>query len=276
MPPEEIQDDQLLETDNNPQLPAGSAFQRRGFAAPADEAEEQLTDDGADRELAMTGDEEEPNESEEVPAPKTPDKIKIGDRTFDTQEDAFSYARELENEKLTAQAFREGVELAERRGNPNPAPATAVPEEDFDQQFYADPKKYLQTAREQIRQEIKQEVFGELDRKRKHEETWETFYKENPDLSNARKLVGTILSENWEQWKHLKTEVGMKKLAESARTEKRAMLEDMLPKTDLPNRRVTASPGSGSAPVTRKINEDRPLSFTEQIKQNRAKRVNLT
>ena len=69
------------------------------------------------------------------------DEIVIGDKVFTSKEDALAYAKQLQNEKEATDAYRQGLQdaLAQQQGNP--AAPTAAEPDNFDEEFYADPKK---------------------------------------------------------------------------------------------------------------------------------------
>lgn len=197
-------------------------------------------------------------------------KIKIGDKTFASREEAIGYAEELERAKLANDAYRQGIKdvLAEQKGYT----PTTEPVETFEQDFYADPKAYLQKERERLKAEVKAEIEGAQSAKQKETETWSKFYMDNPDLVNARKWVDVALKEDWETLKDMDATKALKLVAEKVRAERRAAVLDLLPQRELPNKGGEASPG-GQTSVTREQPTPEVLNFVQQARKLKAKRT---
>src|SRR4051812_5805032 len=109
---------QEVEVTNAEVLPAEGEpkFEIRGFNTEPEPAAEQMSAEEADR-IAL-GAEEAP--APEAEAPKKEPKVKIGSREFETADEAWAYAQELEQQKLVADAFQHGIETASQGqlGNP--------------------------------------------------------------------------------------------------------------------------------------------------------------
>lgn len=273
------------------EVPEGTKFEIR--AADAKPAEgEAMTPEEADALLGgadfAEGDEltEETEEGvgpvdsgsedpeEEEPEPKKAAKIRIGGREFDNQEDAFSYAEELEREKLAADAFRHGIEAAagSQKGNPEPE-VQAEPEENFNEEFFANPQDYMKKRDERIAAKIKADLVREKTQKDTYEETWREFYTDYPDLEGSKDLVNMALQQNWENVKNMDRKPGLKIIADAVRERRKKILQELAPGIELPKTKATASP-SGKQGVTQKTQTKKELNFTEQMRQNNAKKRN--
>jgi len=256
-------------------------FELRGFNTEAPEGEKEVTAEEADAIAAQMQAGAAPAAEEGVeekaaaaPAEKPAPKVKIGDKEFATQEEAFEYAKELERQQLANDAFRQGIEAAQRTAQSNPQPATlATPTpEEFGAEFYADPAAYLRKRDEQIAARVKAEISQGLSQKERNEQTWREFYNDYPDLAKAKELVELTLSQNWETLKNAETKKALKIVAEKVREKRKEMLADLLPGEELKTGKAPTSPGNGKE-VTLQKPDEKPLSFVNQFKNLRAKRA---
>lgn len=251
-------------------------FEIRGFNAGAageeaqGEGENEVSAEEADQIMAGAT----PGAASQGEIPKAEPKVKIGDREFATSEEAWSYAQELEREKLAADAFRHGLETAQQVQLGNPQPAQAAPEESdsFDVEFYANPKEFLKKYGENIKSQVKTELEQQQSLKQKNDETWKQFYSDYPDLVSAQKLVQITLSENFDRLRHVNTKVALKEIADKVREERKRLVADLLPGTELKQVKQTASPGGGHE-VTRPQAEDKALSLVQQFRNIKRKRT---
>ncbi len=200
-------------------------------------------------------------------------KFKIGAREFTNQEEAWAYAEQIEQERIAADAFRQGVEAASRLspGNPAPQPQKAEVPEEIDPLYYTDPQAYFAKREAQIIARATQAVDQQTRQRQTHEETWNQFYSEYPDLATAKEFVDLTLQQNWTTLQHVETKQALKQLAEKTRAKLKPIIEARIPKTELPKVKTAVSAG-GSQQVTQKKTEYRPLSFVEQqrnIKKSR-------
>lgn len=215
--------------------------------------------------------------TEEGEAPEADGKYRIGGKTFKTQREAFAYAEEIEREKAQVDAYNQGLREAIQAKSPVESVTPPVaPEEDFDAEFYKDPKAYLRKLKDEAKNEAKAELKGEISGEERVKQIWAEFYSENPDLQKKAKLVNVVLQENWDTLGHMKNyKEAMTILARKTRDEIRSWSDDDKPKKTLAPAGVrTASPG-GQQSVTRKKTEERPVDFTTQLRNLRGKRSSL-
>jgi len=270
-------------------------FERRGFsataAAPKEEpvtqeavTEEPVTSGELPTEFSFESPESEatPGETaQEAAAPETETEAeyKIGDRTFRTQKEAWSYAEELERERLAADAFRQGVEAAQvsQKGNQNAASPQPEPEEEIPVDVMYDPKKlakWVSDKAEKAKERAKAELRAESDRQTKHNQTWSEFYNDYPDLNNkaSRRIVDSVLQENWGTLAPLETKRALKIVADKARAELKESQLSMAPGQELPRTKQVTSVSTGRV-VTKGKTEEKPLNFVQQLRSMKAKRA---
>lgn len=273
---------------DNKEIPEGTKFEVRApEAKPGDGPEmsaedadnllggaqflgEDLTEEGTTDHPDEPEDGSEVGDGESEAAPQKKAKVKIGGQEFESAEEAWAYAEELEREKLAADAFRQGVEVAGKQQNGNPAPETQQePEENFEEEFFSNPKEYLKKRDAQIAAKIK----ADLNKETVYEQTWREFYTDYEDLSGSKDLVQLELNKHWATIQHMPTKAGLKVVADSVRARKKEILQEMAPGIELPKVRATASP-TGSKTVTRQQAPAKELNFAQQMKQNNQKKRN--
>lgn len=201
-------------------------------------------------------------------------KFKIGSREFAKQEEAWAYAEQIEQERVAADAFRQGVELASRAAQGNPAPQPAAPQEpaEIDPEYYTNPQSYFQKREAQIIARAQAAIRQDQERATTHEQTWTQFYTEYPDLAAAKEFVDLTLQQNWNTLQHVETKQALKQLAEKTRAKLKPIIDARMPKTQLPKVATAVSAG-GSQQVTQKEKAYRPLSFVEQQKNIKKSRT---
>lgn len=206
----------------------------------------------------------------EKPAPQEeePELIKIGDQVFKNQSEAFAYAEKLEQEKLLAESYNQGVREALQASQ---KPVEAAPQEDnFEEQFYSNPKETLK----KIKEEAKAEALAVVDAREREERAWNKFCTLNPDLADSRGEVMRILQENWEVLGKMRDEdKAMKILATKTRSYFDSIIERRRPRTELPSKPAQVVSPAGSAPrsVTPVKKDDAPLTMAQQLKRLRGR-----
>ena len=219
-------------------------------------------------------------QEEEVPKEAA---IKIGDKEFATQKEAFDYANgqidDMERERQITNAYQQGIldvqGQAPVQQNVTPVPVPQATE-DFDQKFYENPQKYLNEHADKIRTQTRDEIMKEVNQQNKRTELWTEFYSKFPDLANKKDLVETTLNANWDVLGTMQdAQKAMDMLGGKVRTRLTQFAEDLLPKQELPNTQGDASPG-GQMNVTPKKSEDKPVDFISQLNQANSKRFNRT
>jgi hypothetical protein len=211
-----------------------------------------------------------PAEEEDAPAvaaeaeePET--LISIGGREFKTQSEAIRYAEELEQEKLLAESYNQGIRetlaLTQK-------PVQAQEEDNFDEQFYSNPKEALKKVKEQA----KDEIMASINAKDAEKAAWNRFSQAHPDLADSEKEVRRVLQENWDVLGNMKDEKrAMEILATKTRSYFQSIAERVKPRTVLSNRggQVVSPSGKASSGVTPNKREERPLTMIEQMQSLR-------
>lgn len=273
----------------NPQLPEDTKFERRGFTEQEPTAtEKEVTAEDADALAAkmqgggpsdMTFDDPndpgpDPAEEQAAAAPAKAAAIRIMDKEFASQEEAFAYANELAQKELVNDAFRHGLEVAQKSQSGNPAPAQER-EEEIPPEIMYDPKllaRYISDKADAAKESAKRELAQQSEVKRRNDDTWTKFYNDYPDLLKAQDLVQVELNKDWNRLANMDTGPALKILAEKVRGRVQDMLADKLPGRELSQAKRTASPGSHTE-VTRKGQTEKELSFVDQMRQANKKRT---
>lgn len=191
--------------------------------------------------------------------------IRIGDKEFKTQSAAIKYAEQLEQEKLLAEAYNNGIR--ETLEATRPAQVQAAPAEDnFDEQFYANPRETLA----KVRAEATQDALKIVDARDAEKAAWSRFSAAHPDLAGSEVEVRRILQENWDVLGKLKDEQkAMTILATKTRSYFQDIADRLKPRTELSARGGQAvSPSSHAAPsVTPQKKEEPILTMAEQMRK---------
>lgn len=262
-----------VKADGGAMAPEGTVFENRGFMTDitADDGQPELTPEQADAVMAGAGAGEMPVAPEVTPEAAPAAKVRIGSREFTNTEEAWAYAQELEQEKIAADAFRQGVETASQAREGNLPPVPREPEQ-IDPLFYTDPAAYFRKREDEIAAQVTAKVNQGLTMKEKNAETWTKFYSDYPDLLKAQPLVQLNLNAEWENLKHVETGKALKIIAEKARAMKREMLTDELPAQALPRVPQGASAGRGIG-VTPTEAKEQDLNLIQQFRNMRKNRT---
>jgi len=235
--------------------PDGQADELPKGTSPLQAREETSVGEEAPREEASEGGTESGEAQRAAPAKK----IKIGSREFDNESDAYAYAEELDRKVEGAELYNQGIRDAIAAQSQN-QPQVEV-EDNFEEEFYANPKETLKKVQAQARDEALSIIRAEANK----EKLWTQFINENPDI--RRKDAERILTENWETIGKM-TDLGraMKVLAQKTRAEYEEIRSLNLPRTELTNKRTATVSSGGSARVTPQKKDDTPLDFVSQMK----------
>jgi hypothetical protein len=211
------------------------------------------------------------------PAPEEPaEEIQIGDKSFATQAEALAYAqsalRESEHQRSVVEAYNAG--LVERGGAQAPAPAAQPQAENWEEKFYANPKATLAELKEEIRREVLGTVAGQTE----DQKMWAEFNRLHPDLDGFQEDVSAVLNRYDKEIRAIASTKGKEQAMSFLAQKTRAKFEDYAerrkPKRELPNGAGGKLPSSQTN-VTKisKDNSEKPLSFIDQVRQNKSKRV---
>jgi len=211
---------------------------------------------------------------EEIVAAPASENIKIGNKTFETQQDAWDYADKLAEERLAQDAYRQGLEDAQQmQAQVTQEPISEAPDT-FDEDFYGDPKKFLKDYGAKIEKTVTDKINTAATNKERTVQLWKEFYSANPDLQVKDKLVQTIMTENWDAIKDLRNyKDGLKLLAQKTREELKRYSDSDKPSVEMPRTAVQVSTGSGTG-VTQPQAPEKKLDFLSQINQHQSGKLN--
>lgn len=245
------------------ELPQGASPVEASAEAPveqeaAPEETPQAPEGGADEGALAAAAEAEPDEP-----------VRIGGQTFKNAKEALEYAERIERERELTEAHTAGVREALEAVR-QPAAPQAEPEEDFDTEFYTNPKEALR----KVKESAVAEAEARLEAKQTREALWSEFLSANPDI--RRQDAQRILDENMNTIGKLKDkEEVFKRLALKVRAEYDEIADLRRPRTALPDKKQTVQAGGGAPPrVTQEKKEDRPLSFADQLRNMNKSRSN--
>ncbi len=214
-----------------------------------------------------------PEAAAEVTVPAE-EQIQIGEKTFATQAEALAYAqsalRDAEHQRAVVEAYNTGLT---ERGAAQPVVTQATPD-NWEERFYANPRGTLQ----ELREEIKKEVLGNVSAQTEDQKMWAEFNRLHPDLDGFQEDVSAVLTRYDKEIRALASTKGkesaMNFLAQKTRAKFEEYAERKKPKRELANGSGSGIP-AGQTNVTKNSNnkEEKPLSFVEQVRQNKLKRM---
>lgn len=199
-------------------------------------------------------------------------KIKIGERTFTSQDEAIAYAEDLERQRLVDEAFRQGIETAQQVAGSNPTAAAAVAPQEPETVpdiYYTNPAAYLKQRDEQILARATQAINEQAAKQERNKATWQKFWSDYPDLASneaTKDLTDKIYRENFDRLKHVKTEVALKEIATKTREMMKGLGVTILPQKTLPSITKPVVSSGSSSTTTRPRQEEKVLNWTQQMK----------
>lgn len=249
------------------------------------ERERVFDENGATIEEVPTDDAE--TEAGEIPAeaavaPSTTvhaKKFRIGDREFDTQDEALAFAQShvntLEVEAQVADAYRQGIRDAATpatTGQPNVTQPSQVQPDDTEE-LYTNPQAFLERFASKIKTETRAEIDQRDALKTESDNIWREFTDRHPELADFRTEVENFVSGNLTE---VRAMIGVKGrpsaydwVATKLKSRWEAYNSALKPRRELPNTRTGASPGAPATTVTPPPRAEKPLSFSEQLRSIR-------
>lgn len=215
---------------------------------------------------------EEVEETEvEEPAPaKGKAKYRIGDKEFDTAEEAHAYATSVETESNENDAYRRIVKEA-LLANP-PAESVTPDADDIDEtQLFENPKEFLKKFAEKIETKTVQRLDQTQAQKTQSDAIWREFSDRHPALADFRNEAEMITGQNLALVQKLVKTKGQAAaydfIALKMREDFSRKANALKPSKQLSNKSAATTPsGTKPAGVTPKPKEKKPLSFAEQIR----------
>lgn len=211
---------------------------------------------------------------------------KIGDKVFKTLEEAHAYATsqlsELEVSQQVADAYRQGIhDAALQNQSVTPGQAAPEPEDDFnEEEYYANPKEFLKNFKTQVQQEVLGTIEKTAAQRAQEAQVWSEFGERHPAFADTefRDDIEKIANQYQTELRAIISTKGKDAAYDFCALKLRQKVERytqaMKPKRQLPNTSQGASPtNSGGTPknVTPKKGQEKPLSFSDQIKMLKRK-----
>lgn len=203
----------------------------------------------------------------------------IDGQAFKTAEEAYAYSQkklsERETELMLIQARQEAFEQGITMGrSPHQTAQIETSEEDDSEQFYTDPKGYLQRKEAQIEERVSTKLAAKRHAEEEDARLWSDFFNKHPDLDGFKSDCEVTLNTHLDTIKLLavkdKTKA-MDYLATKTREKFQAYMEKQRPSRALPNSKggVTPTGQSTTTNVTPTQNNDAPLDFITQMRSIR-------
>jgi hypothetical protein len=205
-------------------------------------------------------------------------KIRIGNEFFDSQEEAFAYAQDLQ----LSLAQKDAVE--QYRNSQEKKQTEEIKEVDpfdgFDQELFENPKaaakkiydKAMADAIKEIEAKQAQAQKEREEAQARHEaeeSAWAQFSGNNQDLSGNRDVVQYIIEKNIAEISKVPMAQREKFIADKTRAFLGSRHESMLPSKELQNKVVTQPTGSNSTTVqTTQQNKSEALDFISQVRKH--------
>lgn len=225
---------------------------------------------------------EQVEEPAEEPA-KPEGKYRIGDKWFQTQEEAMAYAQSqistLETEQQIADAYRQGIREGMSQAGPSQAGVTpeVTKQDDINpEELYTNPQEFLAKYATKIKSETKAEIEARQNQQYQSDQIWREFTDRHPQLADFRKEVENYAAVNTQEVRAIIATKGRPAAYDYVATRIKAQFEAyanaVKPKRELPNTGAGTSPTSKAASVTPKPEVKKPLSMAEQIRMIKKKR----
>lgn len=215
---------------------------------------------------------EEPEENDGgEPEQAAEGKYRIGDKTFQTQAEAYAYAQSLtdeEPESMSAlDAYRQAIIDSRQQG----IETESVTQDDFnEEEYYADPKAYFQKFKQQIREEVVNEVTQSSSQQAQSDAIWRDFSDRHPKLASFRNEVEQYAAANQTAVQKIVKKQGREAaydyIALNLAQQFSKYAQAVTPKRQLRNASTQGAPSGGTGGVTPKKQVKKPMSFTEQIR----------
>ena len=208
-----------------------------------------------------------------IPAPKVETKkaIKINGKTFESEEEAYEYAANLERELEKKEAYAKGLEDSK--------PKVATPAEKkkilkIAEKLFEDPEATFEELEAHII-ELAERKMNEMDNKKTEaqqkaeqmKKDVDNFYKNNSDLVEWQDEVDLVVKNNWASLSQLPKDQIMVEAARLSRAYVASVKERALPKSALASRPAhTASSGMQSTTTTQQPATEKKVSFAAQVR----------
>ena len=206
-------------------------------------------------------------------------EYKIGDQSFATSDEAFAYANSLVHQNAISEAqsnaYRQAV-ADTGRAQAQSEIVTPEEDDDFDQKFYEDPKKFMGEFAAKIKAETRAEVLGTVTQQSEDEKLWGDFFSKHPDLRDFKEDCEVTLARHTPDVKAIADSRGQKAamdfLAQKTRAKFQAYAQNSKPARALPRTSSGPSVGGGEN-VTHQNAPEAKLDFAAELRNLRGKRA---
>lgn len=201
-------------------------------------------------------------------------KIRIGDREFDTQQEALEYAEGLVAQPSEVDAYRQLLRETIASSTTAPKSNVAEPELDDTAELYTNPAEYLRRRDERIKQEVLGTITQSQAQRESDERIWMQFKDRHPDLSEWRGEVTSLAEKHAVEVQNLIKTKGQAAAFDYVATKFKAyasrVSEAIKPAREL---RKTGSGGAAGSSagqnVTPKESPKKPATMADQIRNMR-------
>lgn len=219
---------------------------------------------------------------QDAPPPPAEAKIRIGDKEFATYDEAIRYA---ETSLAKADGIREAAEKFARPTEAPPAIPAKDPMDDFfkevEDQIFVDPAQAMRKIYAKAVEDTKKLVFDEYKQTKAKEQeeanrqaawtkTWDDFFVDNKDLSEARELVNYVTETNWGKISDKPLKEALKFVADETRRIGRINREAALPQKTLQQAAAIMAPSTGDLALpTAEATPKTAVDFIAQLNKHR-------
>lgn len=206
-------------------------------------------------------------------------KYRIGDKEFNTAEEAYAFATSqvstLQTEIQVRDAYQQGMQDAAQVQNPQQGvtPATEAGAPAFDsQKYYENPEEFLQQYAKQVEDRVLNKIQSQTVAQTQAQRVWTEFSSRHPDLADFAPDVDSVAAENMAQLKIVNATkgpaAGYDFIAMKVREKFQRHAQALKPGRQLSNTRQ-AQPQGGTVGVTPPKQPKKPKTFSEQIRSMR-------
>lgn len=193
------------------------------------------------------------DQNTQTEAPKQKE-IYLGGRKFSSLEEVIQYTAQLETEKKRLEQYKPSQtqqEILQTANTPK-----------IEDLLFEDPASAIKL----IKEDAKKEVLGMIDKQKKHEQVWNKFFSDYPDLKGQEILVNAYQNQLWEEIADLPPSEGLSKVALKVREKISDLRKGSAVSEDLRSGGATVASGS-SGPGTTVTTRVAPTSFVDQLRK---------
>ena len=204
----------------------------------------------------------------EAPEKQGKTKITIGDKHFETQEEAFAYAQELALSKVADEAYREGVQSTRVQDlGPEVDPAQEFLKKIGDKLF-EDPAAALAEYGEFIKQSTQKDSEAKTARVQSEQAMWDGFFKTNPDVAEFPDWFKQYTVTQLDKYGNLQADKALQEISKNFRGMLKIREDALKPKTELAETSTTVVPASGNPAPSGEKSLAEALDFISAVRKH--------